>query len=295
MATEKFDVQAEVTKSIVAAIEAGCPPWRQPWVGDAGGAMLPLRSNGEAYRGINVLLLWARASEMGYTSAYWFTFKQAQEKGAHVRKGEKSATVVKFGTVEKENEDGDETRLSYARAYRVFNVDQIQGLPTEFYGKPAQLPRDLGTVSIPELDAFFADTGARIVQNPDDARAYYAPATDHINMPLISTFFSAERYYGVLAHEVTHWTGAKTRLDRFSNARTKDVYGFEELVAEIGACMIAAQLGVLPDFEQSSAYVTHWLEAIRGDKRLIFKAATEAQKAVDFVFDCGKESRGEAA
>jgi antirestriction protein ArdC len=296
MAAEKFDAQAEVTQSIIAAIEAGCPPWRKPWTGDKGGAPLPLRSTGEAYRGINVILLWLRAAEMGYTSAHWFTFKQALDMGAHVRKGEKSATVVKYGTVEKENEQGEESRISYARAYRVFNADQIEGLPADFYGKPAEAPRDLGTVADPKLDAFFAATGANIRQSADDPRAYYAPATDHINMPLVATFESASRFYGVLAHEVTHWTGAKHRLDRFSNSRTKDVYGFEELVAEIGSCMVSAQLGVEPDFEQSAAYVKHWLDAIKGDKKLIFKAATEAQKAADFIFAAAStEAQREAA
>ena len=295
MAAEKFDVQAEVTRWIIAAIEAGCPPWRQPWTGSSRGMAMPLRSTGEAYRGINILLLWARAVEMGYSSPYWFTFKQAQEKGAHVRKGEKSATVVKFGTFEKANEDGEDSKIMYARAYRVFNADQIEGLPGEFHGKPDEPALDMGTEAMPELDQFFSKTGARIIQNPDDARAYYAPATDHINMPMISMFHSAARFYGVLAHETVHWTGAKSRLDRFGNVRTKSVYGFEELVAEIGSCMVSAQLGVQPDFEQSGAYVKHWLEAIKGDKRLIFKAATEAQKAADFIFAAAMEDRREAA
>ncbi|MDH2328313.1 zincin-like metallopeptidase domain-containing protein [Cereibacter sp. SYSU M97828] len=295
MAAAKFDVQTEVTKSIIAAIEAGCPPWRKPWTGDKGGAAMPLRSNGEPYRGINVILLWCRAAEMGYTSAHWFTFNQAKDMGAFVKKGEKCVTVVKYGTVEKETDEGKERRFSYAKAYRVFNADQIEGLPAEFYGQPSEAPRDLGTEATPELDAFFAATGAKIAQNPDDPRAYYAPATDSINMPMIGTFESASRFYGVLGHELCHWTGAQSRLDRFSQARTKNTYGFEELVAEIGSAMVSVQLGVEPDFEQSAAYVKLWLEAIKGDKGLIFKAATEAQKAADFIFEAASRKEEKLA
>ncbi len=110
---DKFDLYDHVTKSIIAAMEAGTPPWRKPWTGDSAGAAFPLRANGEPYRGINVLMLWLEAGAKGYASAHWFTYKQAQEIGGQVRKGEKSATVVKYGTVEKEGEDGEERRFAY--------------------------------------------------------------------------------------------------------------------------------------------------------------------------------------
>lgn len=291
---EKFDVYAHVTSEIIAAMEAGTPPWRKPWTGSAGGAAFPLRACGEPYRGINVLLLWLTAGNRGYSSAHWFTFKQAQELGAHVRKGEKSCTVVKYGTFEKEGEDGETRALPYAKAYRVFNADQIEGLPEQFYGPKGIDPQDLGTEPDPTLDAFFAATGAKI-ETSDEPRAYYHPARDIIHMPPIATFLDAGLYYSTLAHEATHWTGHESRLDRLKLGRDKQAYAFEELVAEIGNCMICATLGLVPDFAQSAAYVESWLKALKDDTRLIFKAASEAQKALDYITGEAKPEEQKAA
>ena len=227
-------------------------------------------------------MLWLEASAKGYASAHWFTYKQAQEHGGQVRKGEKSSTVVKYGTVEKEGDDGEERRISYARAFRVFNADQIDNLPEEFYRSPAQPPRDLGTQADADLDAFFAATGARIVTT-ERPQAFYNITEDLIHMPPIQTFHDAGGYYATLAHEATHWTGHKSRLDRFGNGRDRKAYAYEELVAEIGACMVCATLGLMPDFDQSAAYVEGWLEALANDNRLIFRAASDAQKALDHL------------
>jgi antirestriction protein ArdC len=281
MTAPKFDLHATITAQIVEAIEAGCPPWRKPWTGGESGACLPLRSNGEPYRGINVLVLWSIAAAKGYTSARWLTFQQAKTMGAHIRKGEKAATVVKFGTVEREDQNGDDKVIPYAKAYSVFNADQIEGLPEEFYRKP--LPaQDLGTEADPDLEAFFAATGATI-DISDRPRAFYDITADRIHMPTISTFHDAAGYYGTLAHELTHWTGAASRLDRFTRFGDRKAYAFEELIAEIGNCMICATLGLTPDFAQSGAYIEGWLRALKEDNRTIFRAASEAQKAMDFV------------
>ncbi len=244
---------------------------------------MPERFNGEAYRGINILMLWATAMAMDYSSARWMTFNQAKQLGGHVRKGEKSATVVKYGTVEREDENGEERQVPYARAYRVFNADQIEGLPAEFYILPDP-PRDLGTVADPTLEAFFAATGAQI-DVTEEPRAYYNIKTDRIHMPPIGTFYRAAGYFGTLAHETIHWTGATKRLDRLGRFNDRKAYAFEELVAEIGNCMLCAQIGVEPEFDQSAAYVEGWLEAMKEDSRAIFRAASEAQKAVDYIMD----------
>ncbi len=282
MADDKFNVYSHVTAAIVSAMQSGTAPWRKPWTGSTGGVSIPLRSNGEAYRGINVLMLWIEASEKGYVSARWFTYKQAQELGGQVRKGEKSATIVKYGTFEKEDrESGAEKRFAYAKAYRVFNADQIDGLPAEFYSKPLEAPCDLGTEADAALDAFFAATGATMTST-DTPRAYYNSKDDFIHMPPIATFHSASGYYATLAHEITHWTGHASRLDRF-NKPDRRAYAFEELVAEIGNCMLCATLGFAPDFDQSASYLAGWLEALQNDERLIFKAASDAQKAVDYI------------
>ncbi|TPE47887.1 ArdC family protein [Amaricoccus solimangrovi] len=281
----RIDVQQAVTDRIIAAIEAGTPPWRKPWTGDAVGAGFPTRACGEAYRGINVILLWLEAHEKGYASRFWFTYRQAQALGGQVRKGEKSASVVKFGTFEKPGEtpDDDARAIPFTRLYAVFNAEQIDGLPEDYY-RSAEPPRDLGTEADPELEAFFAATGAVIVSTPDP-RAYYDPRSDRIHMPPIRTFHSMAGYYATLAHEAVHWSGAANRLDRLAKFADRSAYAFEELIAELGNVMLCAELGLTPDFGQSAAYVESWLKALRDDKRAIFRAAAEAQKAVDYLRD----------
>lgn len=287
---EKFDVHAEVTNRIIAAMEAGTAPWRKPWTGEKSGAAFPLRENGKPYQGINVLMLWLEAEAKGYTSPYWMTFKQASTfEGAHVRKGEKSATVVwssKLNPREGDEEGEKGKGFFVTKAYRVFNADQIEGLPAHFYAAPTETARDLGTEADPELDAFFAATGATITTS-NDPRAYYQPLNDYIHMPPIATFHNAGGYYGTLAHEMTHWTGHSSRLDRLSKGRDKEAYAFEELIAEIGNCLLCASLGLVPDFDQSAAYVEGWLKALKDDKRLIFTAASKAQAACNLILERG--------
>ncbi|RLQ84975.1 ArdC family protein [Notoacmeibacter ruber] len=293
MANPKFDVYQHVTDEIIAQIEAGTPPWQKPWTGGTGCVAMPRRFNGEDYRGINILMLWARASAKGYGSARWMTYRQASELGGQVRKGEKSATVVKYGTVEKETDDGEDHRIPYCRAYRVFNADQIEGLPEEFYNRP-EPARNLGTELDSRLEQYFASTGA-VIETSEEPRAYYSLRRDIVHMPPIATFHDANGYYGTLAHEVTHWTGSAQRLDRFNRFADKKAYAFEELVAEIGACMLAVNLGVTPRFDQSAAYVEGWLAALKDDKRAIFRAASEAQKAVDYIAAQTGQVAGELA
>lgn len=283
----KFDIYQEITTQIVNAMEAGTPPWRKPWTGDAVGFAMPKRATGETYKGINVLMLWMMASERGYTSETWFTYRQAKEAGGQVRKGEKSTTVIYYNTVKAGDEQGEEKTIPFAKAYRVFNADQIEGLPVEFYQKPTA-PRDLGTVVDPELETFFASIGAKI-ETSKKPQAYFAPADDLIHMPPIETFHSANGYYATLAHEHIHFTGVEKRLGRYGKYSNKQEYAFEELVAEIGSCMLCGQLGLTPEFDQSAAYIEGWLKALKDDKRLIFKAASAAQKATDYLLEASKD------
>ncbi|WP_229861869.1 zincin-like metallopeptidase domain-containing protein [Pseudodonghicola xiamenensis] len=237
-------------------MEAGTPPWRQPWTGSKAGAAFPLRANGEAYRGINTLMLWLIAGQKGFASPFWFTFKQAKTAGGMVRRGEKSASVVYYNTLETEDEaTGEEVRIPYMRGYRVFNADQIDGLPEEFYRPAAVEARDLGTEGDPELDAFFAATGAQI-ETTEAPEAFYHPGRDVIHMPPVGTFHGAGGYYATLAHETIHWTGHQSRLDRLTKGRDREAYAREELVAEIGACMACLSLGLTPDFGQVTAHIS---------------------------------------
>lgn len=166
-------------------------------------------------------------------------------------------------------------------------------MPDAFYIRP-DAPRDLGTQADAELDAFFARTGA-IIETTAEPRAYYDIERDIIHMPPISTFHAAQGYYGTLAHELTHYTGADKRLARFKRFSDRKDYAFEELVAEIGACMLGVTIGVEPQFDQSAAYVENWLSALKDDKRAIFRAASEAQKAVDYVMEKAGRCRQQAA
>ncbi|MFD2845546.1 ArdC family protein [Paracoccus cavernae] len=175
----------------------------------------------------------------------------------------------------------------------MFNADQIEGLPEQYHGKPAEGPRDLGTEADPALVAFFAATGIEI-RTSDEPQAYYSPAEDFIHMPPIGTFYSAAGYFSTLAHEATHATGHSSRLDRFTRFADRKALAFEELVAELGNAFLCARLGLVPDFDQSAAYLQSWLRALADDKRLIFKAASEAQKAADFLFSTATEDRAAA-
>ena len=298
----KIDIHQHVTDTIIAQIEAGTPPWRKPWTGGAGGAAFPLRHNGDAYRGINILMLWAVAHERSYNATHWMTFKQAADLRGTVKKGEKCARSVFYGTFEKdaeqtesksEGEGKGKTRIPYAKTNNVFNADQIEGLPEAFYITPDPA-RDLGTQSDPALEAFFASTGADIMTT-EDPRAYYSPATDQIHMPPINTFHEVSGYFGTLAHETIHWTGSDKRLDRIKKFANREAYAFEELVAEIGNCLLCLHLGVTPQFDQSAAYIEGWLKALKDDKGLIFKAASEAQKAVDYILATAEAEQQEEA
>ena len=252
-----FDPEREITARIIAAIEAGTAPWRKPWTGGTA-CPFPVRHNGEGYREINVLMLWLEAAQKGYASPFWMTYRQAEEMGAQVRKGSKSTLVVKFGVLERENpEGGKDERRSYLRAYNVFNAGQIDGLPASYY-RDASEAADLGTQPDEGLDAYFAKLGATVETSPEP-RAYYQPARDLIHMPPIATFHTAQGYYETLGHEAVHWTGGTPRLDRLTRCKDRAAYAFEELVAEIGQCLLFATLGLTPSIDQSAAYVEGWL------------------------------------
>lgn len=290
MSKPKFNIYAHVTQTIVDAIKGGTLPWRQPWSG-GGGFALPLRANGERYRGINVLMLAIAAMERGYDCRTWMTYKQAQELGGQVRKGEKSTTVVKFGTVCKEGETDSSTGAEshefvrrYARAYRVFNASQIDGLDDHWYDRPVT-KKTFGTQSDPELDAWFASLGVTI-EHSADPRAYYVPAEDRIHMPNVETFSSVSGYYDTLAHEFAHSVVAEKRLGLKFDGKTPGArYAQEEIVAEATGAMVCARLGIQPETDQNAAYIKHWLEVLQQDSSAVFKVASMAQSAADWMFE----------
>lgn len=274
----KFDTYQDVTNAIIAQLEAGTKPWRMDWQG--GGLTMPRRATGQHYRGINVLLLWASAQQQGLTGERWFTFNQAKALGGKVRKGSKGTRIVFFKPLEvRDAATGEEKKIPMLRTYVVFNADQIEGLPAKY--APAPIIITPGMERDRAAEEALRSCGATITEG--GGRAYYTPATDIVTMPDFERFASASGYLATLAHELCHWTGHKSRLDRFgTNDRTS--YAFEELVAEMGAAFVGSRLGIVGEhIENHSAYLASWLKALRNDKRMIFKAATLAQAAADMV------------
>jgi antirestriction protein ArdC len=233
-----------------------------------------------------VLTLWLQGSAAGFGSGQWATYRQWSESGAQVRKGERGSQVFFWqqrGKAGVASDDGDDRRrLGFvAKAFTVFNADQVDGFT------PAAMP----TLSERDRDAqaeqFVHNLGAAIEHGGD--RAFYSPGYDRIHMPDFGQFRSPSGYYSVLSHELTHWTGAKHRLDRNLSTRFGSAdYAMEELIAELGAAFTCAKLGLCTQPRRDHApYVASWLQALRGDSRAIFTAASKAQEATDFLFSLG--------
>jgi len=271
-----------ITNQIVTAIEEGADEYRMPWHRGGGDVTCPVNAaSGRCYRGLNVITLWMTAEARQFSSGVWATYRQWQERGARVRKGEKSASVFFWKNLNEgsESEQGEEegSRARFvARAYHVFNADQV-----ERYTPPPIEPLS-ESERIERAEAFFAAIPAeRCLSN----EACYLPEADCVNMPPFSLFRSAGAYYAVLGHEMTHWTGAKARLDRDLSGRFgSEAYAMEELVAELGAAFTAGQLALPVEPRRDHApYIASWLKVLKNDPRAIFTAASKAQAAADYL------------
>jgi antirestriction protein ArdC len=282
------DVYTRVTEKIIADLEKGVRTWMKPWsvTHTAGKITRPLRHGGIPYQGVNVLLLWSEAGAKGYVAPIWMTYKQAVTLGAHVRKGERATMVVYADRIKKTeiDESGAETEaeIPFLKAYSVFNVDQIEGLPHHYY---AQSDNQLSvTERIAKADEFIAGTGVDIRHGGN--AAFYTQDGDRIQIPPFESFKDAESYYGTALHELTHWTKHPTRLNRdFGRERFGDNgYAREELVAELGAAFLCADIGFTPIVrDDHAAYLQHWVAVLKTDKRAIFSAAAHAQRAADYL------------
>jgi antirestriction protein ArdC len=285
---DKKDIYQTVTDSIIAMLEAGVKPWAPGHnAKDCGLPVIPTRANGQAYRGINVALLWGAAEMKGYRHQTWMTFNQAKELGGCVRKGERATPVVYWGTFKAQADDTDEggedgKARMFAKGYSVFNIEQIDGLPARFYDAPAPVST---ADRIKVADAWAVASGADIRHG--GSQAYFSPKGDYVQLPPLEAYFEPERYYSTLAHELTHWTGHESRLAReFGKRFGNQAYAFEELVAELGAAFACARLGIETETrEDHASYLASWLKVLRADKRAIFTAASKAQAACDYLFD----------
>lgn len=281
------DLYARITDTIIAQLETGVRPWTQPWASSAA-VSRPLRHTGEAYSGINVLLLWSEAMARGFEASTWMTFRQALALGGCVRKGETGTTVVYANTLTRpesdEAADADEgrpRRIAFLKAYTVFNIEQIDGLD----GPPAPEPAPAVNpeTRIAGIETWFAGLGVDVRHG--GGSAFYRTASDHVQMPPFERFRDALSYYATLGHECVHWTGHPDRLAR-DFSRSTQAYAREELVAELGAAFLCADLGLaLEPREDHAAYLDSWLEVLRGDRRFILSAAAHAQRAVDWLHD----------
>lgn len=280
-----------ITSAILARLEAGTRPWVRPW--NSAAVSRPLRACGTPYRGINTLWLWMAAETGGFASPFWLTYHQAQLQGGQVRKGERGTIAVFYKSYSKCVEDAD-TGEAHGEARRVlksftvFNASQIDGLPARYLPQPVEL-------SAPDardraLDAFFAAIPAALRHGGDEA--YYTPSVDRITMPAPTAFRDRDHYRATLAHELAHWTGHASRLARSLGTRFGgDAYAMEELIAELAAAMIGAELGLPTEhLDNHASYLASWLRVLKADSRAILTAAAKAEEASALVLRLGRRS-----
>ena len=270
-----MDIYGEITNRIMDQLNQGIIPWQKPWV--ASGAAVS-HVTGKPYSLLNQMLL-GRAGE-------YVTYKQAQQEGGWIRKGEKASMVVfwKWMTVKDEDTD-EEKEIPLLRYYNVFHISQCEGLEAK-HTKP--LPNIANADAAAE--AFIADYVKRegvTIEHQQGDRAFYRPSTDTITLPLMRQFKEVAEYYSTAFHEMTHSTGHVKRLDRLEKTAFfgSDAYSKEELIAEIGAAALVNRAGLetAKSFRNSAAYIQSWLQALKNDKRFIVSAAGKAEKAVDYI------------
>jgi len=299
--SERPSLYAQVTDRIIAELEQGHLPWVQPWDRARACAGLPRNAGtGRAYSGINILILWAAVIKRGYGGQAWLTYRQCEALGGHVRKGETGTTVCyadRFtprAEKERASSDGYEARqVAFLKRFTVFHVDQCEGLPEQLPGIVEPLPeREI----IPHAEPLIEATGADIRIGGD--RAFYAPAADFVAVPFQQLYHHQIDWYRTVFHELGHWTGHPSRLDRDQSGRFGDAfYAREELVAEMASAFVCAALSIQPTVRHSD-YIASWLEVLREDSHAIFRAASQASKAANLLLGSqsptGSSGEGEA-
>lgn len=289
-AAPRASLYQDITDTIIGQLEQGCFPWVQPWAGSAAPLGLPRNAaTRRHYSGINILILWGAVVARGFAGQSWLTFRQALSLGGSVRKGERGTTIVfadRF-TPEAERQRAQRTgdaaqAIPFLKRFTVFNADQCEGLP------PAcgSVPRPPGLeLILPQAASLIAATGADL--RLGGPRAFYSPAGDYIQIPAPQSFFEPVNWHRTACHELGHWTGHESRLNRDMQARFgSNAYAREELVAEMCAAFVCASLGITPTVRHAD-YLGHWLEVLREDNRAIIRAASAASKAADYLLALG--------
>lgn len=273
------ELMKKVTDRMAANL-ANAGQWSKPWGVIAGGEMPHNAITGRPYSGINTLIL----ATTDYHQTGWLTYKQAQELGGHVRKGEKGEQIIFWKKCEKKtkNEQTGETEKNpyfLMRTYTVFNVEQCENLPANKIKQFKPLPVIAG-----QAVTLASQLGATVHYGGD--KAYFRPSTDSIGMPHLAAFKDQHNFDATLLHELTHWTGGEKRLARKKHKKWGDrTYAFEELIAELGAAMAGAALGIPYEGLQHEKYIASWLKSFDGDTSYLYDAAVMAQKAVDYMIE----------
>lgn len=275
------EIRQNISQQIVDALESGDTlPWRQPWSNDPNVGLPRNATSTNRYSGVNPILLEISRMRQGFQSKWWGTYKQIQQLGANVKRGEKGTAITFYKNIPVKNqkttdEERDKT-VPLLRTYHVFNVEQTDGLDHLRIGY-GDSTTDMDNHH-QEADALIDATEAEIRYGGN--RAYYSPTTDHIQLPMRSQFADANNFYSTAMHELVHWSGAAHRLNRSELS-----YAFEELVAEIGSCYTCTEIGIpaSDDLSDVTSYVQSWLRAMQNDPSFIFKAASHASKAADYL------------
>ena len=273
-----MNIYQEITDSIITELEKGAAPWVKPWNAPQGADKNVISQ--KPYRGINRLLLAMVGGIKGYSNPAWATYKQWEQLGGNVRKGEKAAKIIFWSQAKSTNPEGEEKAYAFAKAYFVFNVAQVEGIDIV-----ASEDKQNDNAKIDSCESTIKATQAKIIHGGDTA--CFIPSSDVIRMPELGTFQSSEHYYATAFHELTHWTSDKKRCDRdISKGRFGNPeYAFEELVAELGAAFLCSTHGIAGDLRHAG-YIESWLKALKNDNKAIFKASGLAQSAADYVMNC---------
>ncbi|QDT24380.1 ArdC family protein [Gimesia chilikensis] len=278
------EIRQNISQQIVDALKSGNTlPWRQPWSNDLNVGLPRNAVSANRYSGVNPILLEISRMRQGFQSKWWGTYKQIQQLGANVKRGEKGTAITFYKNIPVKNQkttagEEPEKTVPLLRTYHVFNVEQTDGLDHLRIGH-GDSTTDMED-SHDEADELIDATEADIRYGGN--RAFYSPTTDHIQLPMRNQFPDMNEFYSTATHELVHWSGASHRLNRFGLS-----YAFEELVAEIGSCYTCCEVGVpaSDDLSDVTSYVQSWLRAMENDPSFIFKAASHASKAADYLLD----------
>ena len=289
----RADIYTRITETIIAAIESGASNYDMPWHHSGGAVARPSNvASGNAYRGINILSLWASAMGCGFESGLWGTYRQWKACGAQVRKGERGSPIVFYKRLDTEDEgeaSNEENRPRLvARGFTVFNLAQVENYDAPSFEKLPESER------IAHADTFFQNLN---IKTEFGEGAYYRPSTDTVHMPPFAHFKSAAGFYSVYGHECGHASGAKARLDRDLSGRFGgESYAMEECIVELASSYLMADLAIANEPRgDHAAYIASWLKVLKDDPRAIFTAASAAQRIADWMHDQQPKSEADAA